>query len=167
MGHNAAEEGVYPRDWSAYRKPRLRIDVAGYTLITPEPHSLPEAIRYVHADLEKRVILLERRKPYSDADRVKFQSLVEEWKRQIRAESFVMKVAMHPAYQQMIGMGKSILPLIFDRLKQPDEKASYWFWALAAIAAENPIPKDMRGKVQEMKLTWLKWGQDHGHVSLD
>lgn len=43
---------------------------------------------------------------------------------------------MHPAYQQIIGMGEKALPLILRDLR--DRPTGHWFWALNAITGEEP-----------------------------
>jgi hypothetical protein len=101
------------------------------------------------------------------SDEVEFDRLVGEWKREVRSKSLMITIAMHPAYQQMMGMGPKVLPFIFERIKRSDEKAYQWFWALAAITRQNPIPIEMRGKIREMTRAWLRWGQEHGYVVLD
>jgi len=85
---------------------------------------------------------------------MEFNRLVEEWKREVRSKSLMVTIAMHPAYQQMVGMGEKALPFIFERIKRADEKTYQWFWALAAITRQNPIPIELRGKVRK----WLGYG---------
>jgi hypothetical protein len=69
---------------------------------------------------------------------------------------------MDPAYQQIIGMGPAVLPLLLDELaREPD----HWFWALWAITGSDPVPSESRGKVGEMAQAWLKWGQEHGYLA--
>lgn len=66
---------------------------------------------------------------------------------------------MHPAYQAIIGMGKPVLPMIFDELKN---KGGHWFWALRAITQEDPA-KDYTD-FEQAKQAWLAWGQSQGFV---
>ena len=67
---------------------------------------------------------------------------------------------MHPAYQQIIGMGEYALPLIFQALqREPD----HWFWALGAITGENPVPDAHAGDLDAMTSDWLSWGDAHGY----
>jgi hypothetical protein len=101
------------------------------------------------------------------ADEAKFERLVKSWQRQTAVHSSVMKIVMHPAYQQMIGMGKTALPFIFARLKAEQEEPDHWFWALAAITEENPVPKESRGRLAEMADAWLRWGSENKYVNLD
>jgi hypothetical protein len=68
-------------------------------------------------------------------------------------------MAMHPAYQQIIGMGREVVPLILRELeREPD----HWFWALKAITGEDPVPEQHRGRVRAMADAWIRWGREHG-----
>jgi hypothetical protein len=68
---------------------------------------------------------------------------------------------MHLAYQQIIGLGPATTPLILRELeREPDD----WFWALAAITGENPIPPGAERKLAEMRAAWLQWGAEHGYL---
>jgi len=99
-------------------------------------------------------------------DEAKFNRLVEEWKAAAGVHSSVIKIVMHPAYQQMIGMGSTALPFIFARLIAEPGEPDHWFSALAAISAENPVPKESRGRIKEMADAWLAWGKEKGYVRL-
>src|SRR5580765_8141568 len=64
----------------------------------------------------------------------RFYSLFSSWKNDVRVLSDIDAVCTHPAYQQIIGMGLSALPMIFAELeKNPDD----WFWALKAITGAD------------------------------
>lgn len=70
------------------------------------------------------------------------------------------KKYIHPAYQQIIGMGESaVLPVLRD-LKNT---FADWFWALTAITGDNPIAHEDVGDVQKMTEAWLKWGRMNGY----
>jgi hypothetical protein len=65
----------------------------------------------------------------------------------------------HPAYLQIIGMGKEAVPLLLDELRrEPD----HWFAALQAITGTNPIPPSACGNVDDMTQAWLSWGEREG-----
>lgn len=117
------------------------------------------------ADKPIRVAIPTTRLVQGDED--KFRRLAAEWQQSSGALSSVNTVAMHPSYQQMIGMGKEALPLIFERLKLEGDEPNHWFWALAAITTENPVPKESRGRIAEMAKAWLEWGSKRGYVQLD
>jgi hypothetical protein len=155
--HNPADENVYPSDWRRPRKSRSRIDSAGYTL------SAQDKDQYVHSVCEKYIVLVDRPKSYSNADEAKFKRLAEVWQRDTAIYSSMVQTAMHPAYQNIIGMGKDALPFLFKRLQSEGDEPHHWFWALAAITGENPVPKESRGRVAEMAKAWFEWGRENGY----
>lgn len=88
-----------------------------------------------------------------------FRRLAREWKRDTEFQLSPTRVAMHPAYQRIIGMGPDALPLILrDLAAQP----APWFWALHAISGEEPVPPSARGNVDLMADAWLRWGERRG-----
>lgn len=101
--------------------------------------------------------------PFSRQERnslQRFYTLLSTWRRDIQATSSITEMAMHPAYQQIIGMGPVAVPLLLRELEhQPD----HLFWALKAITGEDPVPLEDRGWVDRMCRAWLKWGEKHGY----
>jgi len=97
---------------------------------------------------------------YQDDFRVKFQELAQQWKTGRTPSSVINRMAMHPAYQQIIGMGKKAVPLIFAEMNR---EIDHWFWALNAIEGIDPVPKESRGNVKEMALAWFQWGRQQGY----
>ena len=67
----------------------------------------------------------------------------------------------HPAYQRILTMGESAVPLILDDLRQ--RHPARWFHALYEITGENPIPENSRGVFTEMVAAWLEWGKQQGY----
>lgn len=53
------------------------------------------------------------------------------------------------------------MPLIFRSL---EKDRAQWFWALAAITGENPVPVEDVGRVNRMAERWLAWGKAHGFL---
>lgn len=91
----------------------------------------------------------------------KFQGLASRWRHETALQSSMTALAMHPAYQQIIGLGDRALPLIFQELRrEPD----HWFWALGAITGENPVPDAHAGDLEAMTCDWLFWGEAHGYA---
>jgi len=90
-----------------------------------------------------------------------FNKLVAEWRNDKKATSSSTALAMHPAYQSIIGMGEKALPFIFADLQHG---LDHWFWALRAITHENPVSPEIRGNMQAMANTWLNWGREKGYV---
>jgi hypothetical protein len=94
--------------------------------------------------------------------RKRFRFLVGQWRQEsIRGSSFLGGRFMHPAYQQIIGLGQGVIPLILEELaREPD----HWGWALTAITGENPISEDDAGDIEAMARSWLAWGLTRGLV---
>ena len=89
----------------------------------------------------------------------RFTLLASEWKAKSRFLSNSAQMAMLKPYQQIIGMGKPVLPFILRELQhEPDQ----WFWALEAITGENPVPQESAGRVHEMAQSWIEWGKTNG-----
>lgn len=94
----------------------------------------------------------------------KFKRLLAEWREQAAFLPFVTTMAMLPSYQEIIGMGKPALPLILNELKRrPSQKRkpSHLFWALRAISGEDPVPPENRGRIEQMRRAWIKWGRQN------
>jgi hypothetical protein len=90
----------------------------------------------------------------------KFATLVEKWRSEIGPTSSITEMAMHPAYQQIIGMGPVVVPLLLRELEQ---RPDHWFWALKAITGADPVEAEHRGRIDEMAKAWLKWGREQGY----
>ncbi len=89
----------------------------------------------------------------------RFDALAQAWRRECGHLSSVREMILHPAYQQIIGMGRDALPFLLRELeRQPD----HWFWALWAITQENPVPVEHRGRVPDMARGWLEWARQRG-----
>jgi hypothetical protein len=95
----------------------------------------------------------------SEQQLARFRTLAERWKRETAHLSNIAKKALHPAYQEIIGMGESAVPLLLTEFqRQPDD----WFWALHAITGANPVPPTSRGNLRAMAEAWVQWGVEHG-----
>jgi len=90
-----------------------------------------------------------------------FQRLAALWAEETQNLSSVQEIALHPAYQQIIGMGDQAIPWILRELQQ---RPNHWFWALRAITRENPVSEQEQGRVPAMINAWLKWGKDRGYL---
>jgi hypothetical protein len=126
------------------------------------PKSTPVLLNPVGKPI-KLTSLLPEPKGESEVDdnlRSKFAHLTKQWKDETQFASTMIEIALHPAYQQIIGMGPAAISLILQRLKtEPD----HWFWALKAITGEDPVPESSRGRLKEMTEAWLNWGRRQGH----
>jgi len=94
------------------------------------------------------------------ADEARFRRLADRWRTEAEFCASVRDMAMHPAYQQIIGMGPAAIPFILRRLAaRPD----HWFWALKAITQEDPVKEEDRGDIRKMTRAWLEWGARNGY----
>jgi hypothetical protein len=91
---------------------------------------------------------------------LQFLVLAAQWKQANLFESSPWRMAAHPAYQRIIGMGRRAVPLI---LRQLAREADFWFEALVAITGEQPVPLEHAGNMEAMRQDWLEWGREHGY----
>ena len=88
-----------------------------------------------------------------------FSELAERWRRETIAYSDLQKKVLHPAYQRIIGLGPSAIPLILEELQR---RPAHWFWALNALTAEDPAPTG--ATFTEATEAWLNWGREQGYL---
>ena len=96
-----------------------------------------------------------------DGDFLLFNKLVDQWHSNTRGLSSTNKIIYDDAYQEIIGFGKQALSWIFSRLEKEND---HWYWALACIAHESPVPEDEEGNMPAMRRRWLNWGRSKGYV---
>ena len=92
----------------------------------------------------------------------RFNDLAEKWASETAHHSMMSSVVLHKSYQEIIGLGPDVLPLILGRLST---EPNHWFWALRAISGEDPVPADQAGKFDAMRQAWLQWGRGRGLVA--
>jgi hypothetical protein len=145
MNHNARVSPAYmARPWRN-RSRNNPIPVAA-----PHPESTP---------LVSAVPLLPLEIPGDPDLALRFDSLAQRWREETEFASAPSALFMHQAYQEIIGLGPAVLPLV---LRDLGETRDHWFWALRSITAENPVPPEERGKVERMVERWLEWGRAKG-----
>lgn len=86
----------------------------------------------------------------------KFDRLANQWKNETLHLSSIHQISMHPAYQEIIGMGDKAILLI---LREMEQSPDHWFWALRSITGVNPINDESRGNILKMTEEWLRWGR--------
>jgi len=118
-----------------------------------------EFLRYAKVQLDGEVAVLLY--PQREDIEAEFSELVRQWKSARRAKFLVFTLAMHPAYQKIIGMGKPAIRLILSELNR---EVDHWFWALETISREDPVPESSKGNMEEMARIWTQWGREHGYV---
>ncbi len=91
----------------------------------------------------------------------RFYLLSKQWKNDTQYLSSINEMVLHPAYQQIVGMGPGAIPLILLELKtDPD----YWFEALKAITGIDPVVENDMGNLSKMTESWLDWGRVNNHI---
>jgi len=91
----------------------------------------------------------------------RFFRLKQEWEEATAPLSSITEIAMHPACQQIVGMGPIAIPFIMREL---ENRPAHWFWALKSITMEDPVPPDKRGRIGEMAKAGLIWGREHDYI---
>ena len=91
------------------------------------------------------------------AIRHQFEAHADIWRRETRGAPFLITRVTHWAYQRIIGLGPSALPLI---LRELERETDHWFWALNAISGDDPAAG--LGDFEVAAARWLEWGRDAG-----
>ncbi len=91
----------------------------------------------------------------------RFHALKNQWELDTALKSSILEIVMHPAYQQIIGMGPTAIPFILSEMKK---ERGHWFWALKSITGEDPVAPRDRGNIEKMTKMWLQWGQEQGYI---
>jgi hypothetical protein len=102
------------------------------------------------------ILQKERRR---DEVKQKFSILSQQWLDETGFISSTAEAVIHPAYQQIIGMGQDVVSLLLHDLNKPRAR---WFWALKSITGVDPVTEDQAGNTQEMINAWLSWGVTNG-----
>ena len=89
----------------------------------------------------------------------RFRALADGWQRATLVSSDMAEIMMHPDYQRIVGMGPAALPLILEDLAREGHQ---WFWALVAIAGEDPAADTET--FEEARRIWLEWGRTRGRA---
>lgn len=86
----------------------------------------------------------------------RFTDLAETWRHETAFTSSLNEIVMNRAYQQIIGLGPEVIPLILQDLQK---QADHWFWALKALTAADPVKPEDRGDITRMSDAWVEWGK--------
>ena len=89
-----------------------------------------------------------------------FDALVQRWRMETGFHSSPTVKFLHPAYLQIIGMGKSIIPLLLREVKKI---SGNWFLALRAITKQDPVRSEDAESVRARAEAWLRWGKENGY----
>ncbi len=113
--------------------------------------ALNEALEHYRRPVSRQVETLQQR----------FGRLAACWLEETAFVSSVTQMVMHPAYQQIIGMGNCAITMLLQELER---EPNHWFWALQAITGFDPIAPRDRGNVVRMAEAWIQWGKAQGYL---
>lgn len=89
--------------------------------------------------------------------REEFAGLANQWRSETQHLSLVSKKIAHPAYLRIIGMGKPVIPLLLEELR---DRPAHWFVALKSTANVDPVPGG--ANPSQARDAWLAWGRSEG-----
>lgn len=82
------------------------------------------------------------------------------WQKETSHLSSVSQIVEHPAYREIVKMGKEVVPWIIDDIKF--HGTTFWWHALREILKDGPIvPEYGRGKLRLINELWLAWYEYH------
>jgi len=90
-----------------------------------------------------------------------FKELAAKWQAETAHLSAIDDIVLHPAYQDIIGLGPSVIPLLLTQLQATP---NHWFWALEHITRQNPVRPEDIGIIRKMADSWLEWGRQQGYL---
>lgn len=96
--------------------------------------------------------------------RKRFDRLVEEWTQDVMFASSSHDIVLHRAYQQVIGLGRQVIPLIYEEMVAGE---LHWSWALYAITGVNPAAEtDSPRDATDAWMRWIEEDQPASHSSV-
>lgn len=98
--------------------------------------------------------------PPTETVEQRFRQLEEIWTREVGHFSSPTVLMNHPAFQEIVGLGDAVVPLMLRDLEQ---RPRLWVWVLPKITGADPVPAPDRGKIRKMGEAWLRWGKEHGY----
>src|SRR6266705_3044899 len=74
----------------------------------------------------------------------KFQRLAAAWQAETAYVSSSSELVAHPAFQEIVGMGPAVIPLL---LRELEKGTGHWHRALRRITGADPVPPTDRGNI--------------------
>ncbi len=150
----AAREEFYP----AYQRPR---DWAHADPFDVGPLHLASKAKLAHFLLRGKSSQALKPSPLYEQSELErtFHANAEKWRKETGMFASIAQRAMHPSYLRIIGLGRQAIPLLLEELR---ERPDHWFWALRAVAGEDPVVAG--SDFDEAVEAWLRWGREHGYA---
>jgi len=89
----------------------------------------------------------------------RFRRLERTWMSAVGHFSSPSLLCDHPAFQEILSLGKGVVPLM---LRDLEERPRLWVYALPQITGLNPVPEADRGNIRKMTEAWLRWSKESG-----
>jgi hypothetical protein len=87
----------------------------------------------------------------------RFRELTQEWRAATGFESNLERVILNRSYQEIIGLGPQVVPLILADMQRA---RGHWFWALSVIVGEDQAAGQT--SIAAATEAWLAWGRENG-----
>src|ERR1022692_3728784 len=95
----------------------------------------------------------------------RFRELADQWqieREQVGPTSDLTRLLVLPSYLSIIALGRDAVPFVLAELEaRPD----HWWCALEAMAGENPVPPESKGRSRAVRDPWLAWGRTRGYLA--
>jgi hypothetical protein len=91
----------------------------------------------------------------------KFRRLAAAWLAETAYVSSSSDLVAHPAFQEIVGMGPAVIPLLVREL---ENRTGHWQRALRRITGADPVPQGDRGNLDKAAEAWLRWGWQQGYT---
>ena len=125
------------------------------------PENIPNQLNQLEA-LDETELFVPDNSNLEQPIEQRFRFLVEVWQSERPPSSFLRDLVAHPAYQQIIGLGRPAVALL---LKELETNPDWWFYALGMITGARPhIPEENAGRLDDIAKIWLEWGRKHGYI---
>lgn len=98
--------------------------------------------------------------PPAETIEERFRRLEAIWLAEVGHHSSTTKLVNHPAFQEILRMGRAVVPLM---LRDLEKRPRLWVWALPDITGADPVPVSDRGNIAKMSQAWLQWGRANGY----
>lgn len=123
------------------------------------PESTPHQDHRPHG-VDASELHLQSIKTIETLTRGRFERLVRQWKSDLAVESSATRITSHPAYLEVMKMGKRVVPLILADISTHGTR--HWGWALQCLTGVNPVSSEDIGRLARQNMHWLAWGRSQG-----
>jgi hypothetical protein len=91
----------------------------------------------------------------------RFRRLADQWIADTENISVIEDMIVHPAYQEIIGMGPAAITMLLDEIER---EPNHWFVALYAVSGgQNPVPPEHAGNIDQMIEDWIEWAESRNY----